>query len=124
MRTLCALLILFITVGAYIPHSYAGKMYQWKDKDGIVHVTDNPDYIPKEYRDDARVTVLRDTFLEKAAFHLALVSKNNYVRATSAVLGLIVMLLIIKFAKLRVERRRSKAKYSKELDKYYQEHKY
>ncbi len=34
--------------------SLAGKLYKWVDKSGVVHVTDNPETIPEEHRDEIK----------------------------------------------------------------------
>jgi hypothetical protein len=38
----CLLLFIIIMITAIMPQVQAGDLYQWKDKDGIVYVSDTP----------------------------------------------------------------------------------
>ena len=38
----CLSLFIIITLTAIIPQAQAGELYQWKDKDGNVYVSDTP----------------------------------------------------------------------------------
>ncbi|HEX9830129.1 MAG TPA: restriction endonuclease [Thermodesulfobacteriota bacterium] len=48
-------IILTILLFSLIPSSIlAGKLYKWVDQDGVVHVTDKPETVPKEHRSSGR----------------------------------------------------------------------
>lgn len=50
----CALIL------AGAPCAVAGVFYQWSDDDGVVHLTDDPAKIPKDFRDEAQEIRLPD----------------------------------------------------------------
>jgi len=52
MLPLAGLVLGLGLLAAAVPSAEAAKVYQWKDSAGITHVTDNPDLVPPEYRDD------------------------------------------------------------------------
>jgi HJR/Mrr/RecB family endonuclease len=44
-------IILTILIFSLIPSlAYSGKLYKWVDQDGVVHVTDKPETVPRELR--------------------------------------------------------------------------
>ena len=47
--TLVAAAVLFVCVSAW-GQDESGKLYTWTDKDGVTHVADSLDKVPKEYR--------------------------------------------------------------------------
>lgn len=56
MKPLTAVLIALIVFSA--SPAFA-KLYQWKDSDGVVHITDRPENIPDRYRD--RVQIIEES---------------------------------------------------------------
>ena len=53
---LCILMLSLLTLSC----AYA-SFYQWTDEAGVVHMTDDPDKVPKQYRDKARRLQLPDS---------------------------------------------------------------
>jgi restriction system protein len=41
-------------------HSYADEIYKWVDKNGVVHLTNHPGVIPKEYKSSVKKSVSKD----------------------------------------------------------------
>jgi len=52
MKPLKAVLIALIVLSA---SPALAELYQWKDSEGVVHITDRPENIPERYRDLVRV---------------------------------------------------------------------
>ncbi|MBI5235919.1 MAG: DUF4124 domain-containing protein [Deltaproteobacteria bacterium] len=46
MRTLIVIVALTVLFAGYAK----ADLYHWKDKNGVVHITDSPDKVPEEYR--------------------------------------------------------------------------
>ncbi len=86
----------FIFICSFTYTAEAIKIYQWIDEKGVVHAVDDPDKVPKEYRQSADVIDTGDGSLEtEARIFLTKVKSNGSVLLT----GLAILVLIFVFIK-------------------------
>lgn len=91
--------------------SYGGKLYKWVDKDGVVHVTDDPEKIPNEHPGTVKKSAPEskvETTLAKAKEIWKQV--KDKIASVIAILVIITLLyLMLKYTKSRLnEKKREK----------------
>lgn len=59
------LLIVLNLLTFYPTYTYCENYYKWVDRDGVTHVTDNPQKIPPEYRSTTKIVKEKDTGFKK-----------------------------------------------------------
>jgi restriction system protein len=110
------------------PTLLAKQLYKWVDKDGVVHVTDNPEVIPEGYRSSAvkfkpksrsgeTIENIKVSF-ENTFEGISIYTKENIkkiVAGTLAIIGIIALVYTLR-GYLKFKKRREKEKQLKALE--------
>lgn len=107
---------IFVFMSTY--SSQAVKIYQWKDKSGVLHVVDDPDKVPREYSGSVEVIDTEGGSLgtEAKRFLPQLKSNGGVIAA-----GLVILVLIFVYIKsARRLNARAKKRQTERLSKAYE----
>ena len=94
MRVALSLPTLGIIIGIAFPAG-AVKIYKWTDKDGVVHVVDDPEHVPTEYGRSADIYDTESGILEAEANNLLAKVKSDST-ALYLLAGILVLIFFLK----------------------------
>lgn len=112
------LIVLIIIYSSTCP-ALGVDVYRWTDAQGVIHAVDDPDKVPPEYRQSAKIIDTEDRdFTAEAKNLLIKVTKNSLLTlAVLTIITLIFLLILFKFLSY-LNRRRKKREWKNIFEFY------
>ena len=93
LKYLASVILLLLLIS---PTADAAKVYKWVDKDGVIHVTDNPREIPEDHVGSIEEIQIKKNEFNSLTRTIWLFIKSNLGLFTLAIFGIFIILMINK----------------------------